>query len=115
MQVTTSKRGNVLIVAIQGSLDVITSPDLEKQVVAFMDAGEKHLVMDLGKLDYVSSAGLRVFIMILKRLKELGGSIRFCGFSKQVKQIFDIAGLSLRVAIFPNVDAALENHPAAKT
>ena len=73
---TTSRRGDVLVLAVQGSLDVITSPDLETKVQELIDGGERRLVFDLEKLDYVSSAGLRAFMVGLKQMTAAGTGIR---------------------------------------
>src|SRR6266536_1520969 len=111
MQVHTERRGSVLIVGLEGSLDVITSQDAEKAVLEQIDHGEKNFVFDLGKLDYVSSAGIRMILAVLKRLKAVGGNARFCALIKPVKQVFDIAGLSFRVALFPTLQEALVGFP----
>jgi anti-anti-sigma factor len=96
---------------MHGSLDVITSPDAEKALIEQIDKGEKSIVLDLSKLDYVSSAGIRMFLAILKRVKTAGGQARFCGLIKPVKQVFDIAGLSFRVPLFGTLDEALRGFP----
>ena len=111
MKMTTSRRGDVLVLAVQGSLDVITSPELEKKVQELIDGGERRLIFDLGQLDYVSSAGLRAFVVGLKQMTAAGGHIRFCGLNKQVRQIFDIAGLSFRLGLYPSLDSAAEHFP----
>src|SRR5436853_7750684 len=105
MKMTTSRRGDVLVLAVQGSLDVITSPDLETKVQELIDGGERRLVFDLEKLDYVSSAGLRAFMVGLKQMTAAGGHIRFCSLGKPIRQVFDIAGLSFRVALYPSLEA----------
>lgn len=106
MEIVESKKGNTVVLAVKGSLDVVTSPELEKQLATLLDAGTKDLVFDLSHLDYVSSAGLRVFMMALKRLQK-DGKLRFCGLNKTVRQVFDIAGMSLRTTICDNLEQAL--------
>lgn len=112
MEMIESRQGNILVLSVKGSLDVITSVDLEKKLTEWLDAGGKALVLDLTNLDYVSSAGLRVFMLVLKRLKKTGGHVRFCALTKPVKQIFDIAGLTFRVEIMAALPEALANFPA---
>lgn len=111
MQVHTERHGAVLVVGLQGSLDVITSPDAEKALLEKIDGGDKNIVFDLGRLDYVSSAGIRMVLSVLKKLKTVGGNARFCALIKPVKQVFDIAGLSFRVALFPTLEEALAGFP----
>lgn len=112
MEMIENRQGNILVLGVKGSLDVITSVDLEKKLVEWLDAGGKALVLDLAQLDYVSSAGLRVFMLVLKRLKKVNGHVRFCALCKPVKQIFDVAGLSFRVEICDKLEDALKNFPA---
>ena len=112
MQVTTQRQGPVLVVALHGSLDVITSPEAEKALQEQLDKGERSFILDLAKLDYVSSAGIRMFLAFLKRLKAAGGQVRFSGLIKPVRQVFDIAGLSFRVPLFGTVEEALQGFPA---
>jgi anti-anti-sigma factor len=107
MEISESKKGSFVVFGIKGSLDVVTSPELEKRLVPLLDAGTKELVFDLSHLDYVSSAGLRVFMMALKRLQK-DGKLRFCGLNKSVRQVFDIAGMSLRTTICDTLDQAVK-------
>jgi anti-anti-sigma factor len=107
MEISEQQRGNVVVLAIQGSLDVVTSPDLEKRLVELLDSGSRDLVFDLARTDYVSSAGLRVFMLVMKRLQK-DGKVRFCGMNKSVRQVFDIAGLSFRAPIFNTLEEALK-------
>ncbi|OAI39462.1 hypothetical protein AYO40_05700 [Planctomycetaceae bacterium SCGC AG-212-D15] len=107
MEIKESRHTDTVVLAIKGSLDVVTSPDLEQKVAALLDAGTRDLVFDLSHLDYVSSAGLRVFMLALKRLAK-DGKLRFCGLSKNVRQVFDIAGMSLRATICDTLADALK-------
>ena len=88
-------------------MNVVTSPELEKRLVPLLDAGTKELVFDLSHLDYVSSAGLRVFMLALKRLQK-DGKLRFCALNKTVRQVFDIAGMSLRTTLCDTLDQAVK-------
>jgi hypothetical protein len=76
-----------------------------------LGAGSKHFVLDLSKIGYVSSAGLRVLLMLAKQLDGGRGSLRLAGLNPQVKQVFDIAGFSKLFSIYASQDAALDKHP----
>jgi anti-anti-sigma factor len=107
MEISEKRHGNTVVLAIQGSLDVVTSPDLEKRLVELLDANVRDIVFDLSRTDYVSSAGLRVFMLVMKRLQK-DGMVRFCCMTKQVRQVFDIAGLSFRAPILNTLEEALK-------
>lgn len=113
MEVTKTKMGAVLVVELIGRLDASTTPAVEQDLIGAIDGGEKWLLLDLTGMDYVSSIGLRIFVLAAKRLKTAGGGARFCGVREPVQRIFDMAGLSLRMEIFPTREAALEGFPPA--
>lgn len=76
-----------------GRLESKTSPDLDRKVVALLGAGERRFVVDLASTDYVSSAGLRVLLMLAKKVSGGAGRLVLCGLNPQVKEVFEIAGL----------------------
>ena len=63
MQITENKRGAVTVLELDGRLDTVTSADLNKKIMSLLSNGEKYFVLDLARLTYVSSAGLRVLLM----------------------------------------------------
>ena len=72
-----------------------------------IDGGETRLVIDLSRVDYVSSAGLRVFLMAFKRLTADGGKIVLCSLQEPVRQVFDIVGFYSMFPIVNSRDEAL--------
>lgn len=85
------KTNDILTVALTGRLDGTTSKGVEDHLLNAIDAGARRVVLDLSGLDYVSSAGLRVFMMAAKRLKTAGGSIMACGLKPSIQELFQIA------------------------
>jgi anti-anti-sigma factor len=94
--------GQVLMIAPSGRLDSETSGELELVLHDAGNAGRRHFVIDLAAVTYVSSAGLRVLLALAKRLDGGVGSVRLCGLSASVRQVFDIAGFTSMFALFPN-------------
>jgi anti-anti-sigma factor len=113
MNMTSSRRGDVLIVPLDGRLDAVDAPDMSRFILGLIDAGNKKLVIDLTRLDYISSAGLQVFVQVAKRLRTEGGELRLCAPSEQVRRVFDIAGLSLRMDMLASVDEAVRRFGTA--
>lgn len=107
MDIAEEKREGVLVVAPRGRLDSNTCDALEARLTALVSAGEKRLVLDLSGLDYVSSAGLRVFLLVSKRLREGGGRLALCAMSPGVRQIFELAGFLPLFTIEASPEAAL--------
>ena len=89
-------------------MDAVSCPDFEKACQRLIQAGEKLLVIDLGALVYISSAGLRSILAVGKRLKDTGGSLRVCGLGGGVKQVFEATGFTSIFPVFDSVDAAVK-------
>lgn len=108
MTVTEHREGAATVVGVQGRLDAVTSPEFEKKLAGLVDGGCRKLVIDCSALDYISSAGLRVFLAVAKRLKTLQGGIVVAAPMAQVREIFDIAGFSAILPILATVADAVK-------
>lgn len=105
--------GEVRVLGLAGRLDTDTAADLELAVQDLIDAGAKDFLVDLSGVGYVSSAGLRVLLMLGKSI-DGKGSLRLCGLNPTVRQVFDVAGFTQLFAISANRDAALSGAVKAK-
>ena len=92
MNIEKKLEGTVLTIALEGRLDTTTSPDLEETLAASLD-GVTALVFDFTKLDYLSSAGLRVLLSAQKRMNRQG-SMKLIHVNDAVKEVFDITGFA---------------------
>ena len=90
MTITMNRNGNEMTVALDGRLDTLTSPDLEKQLEPEMTDLEK-LVFDFEKLRYISSAGLRVLLMAMQIMAEQGEMI-VRNVNEEVMDVFEVTG-----------------------
>jgi len=79
---------------LKGRIDALSSPDIEKEFNALILSGERLIVSDLSEVNYISSAGLRVFLGIQKQLKKAGGQIVLFRPIKSVLDVFRISGLA---------------------
>jgi stage II sporulation protein AA (anti-sigma F factor antagonist) len=93
MEMTDEKRAGVVIVAPAGRLDVNTSAELEKRLLDKVVAGETRFVVDLVGVEYISSPGLRVLLLLAKKLKERSGHLVLSSLGPAVRQVFELAGL----------------------
>ncbi len=67
------------------------------------------MVIDVGQVDYVSSAGLRAFLVAAKRLKGAGGKVAIAAMKNNIKEVFDLSGFSSLFPSFPSVEGAVSN------
>ena len=87
----TWDNGN-LDIALEGRLDTATAPELDRELKADLDRVEK-LSFDFEKLEYISSAGLRVLLWVCQSMEEKGG-MKIRNANSIIREIFDITGLS---------------------
>ena len=90
MIITKTVNGKELTFALSGSLDTITVPELEKELESSV-AGMEKLVFDFGKLEYISSAGLRILLRYHKIFAEKGGMV-VRNVNPDVMDIFEVTG-----------------------
>ena len=100
-------------IKLNGSLDTVTAPELERQVAPVLAGAVKDLVFDLAELKFISSAGLRVFSIARKQLKERGGQASFIHMQPQIQEVFEIMKSLPGVAIFKDM-AELDRYLAAR-
>ena len=93
MEITLSLVGDIPILHLLGRLDASSAPALEERINLFLAEGGQKLVFDCQALDYISSAGLRVFITTLRTMKSRGGLMAVASLQKPVREIFHLAGL----------------------
>lgn len=89
MTINKTAEGSKMTMAIEGRLDTTTAPKLETEINAL--TGVTELVLDIEKLEYISSAGLRV---LLGAHKKLHGGLTIAHVSADVMEIFEVTGFS---------------------
>lgn len=90
MTINQNREGNQLTISLEGRLDTTTAPELETVVDASL-AGVETLVMNLGQLEYVSSAGLRVFLK-MQKLMNAQGTMKIIRVNETIMEVFEITG-----------------------
>lgn len=108
MNIAESRRGGNLVIAPEGRIDSASSAIFDRHLAAAIERGDTQLVLDLGRLDYISSTGLSAFLAAAKKIRAAGGRMALCGLNNRIKQVFEMSGFLRLFPIFPNVDAAVE-------
>jgi len=107
MSLSSEKIGAILVVSAGGQINSANAAEVESALLAWVEQGERQCVLDLGSLDYISSAGLRVILMLAKRLKQNSGKLILCGLQPQVKEVFDISGFLTILSVVDDRATAL--------
>ena len=108
MDISEDRKAGVVIVGLSGKLDATTAKTFEEKIFAEIDSGDRRFVIDLSQLEYVSSSGLRVFLLAAKRLHSAAGKIVLCSLKEHVRQVFDLAGFSSILSIYGSRDDAVK-------
>jgi len=92
MLVTIKSINGAVLIELEGSLDGKTAPEVQGQVLPNAEGHEK-VILDLTKVNYVSSAGLRMLLLLYRQLKAKGGRIALVGMSEEIKDVMTNTGL----------------------
>jgi anti-sigma B factor antagonist len=90
MKISKNQKGTALEIALEGRLDTTTAPQLESELKSAL-SGTTELVFDLAKLDYISSAGLRVLLSTQKVMNKQG-SMKIINVNETIMEVFDVTG-----------------------
>jgi len=93
MEIVKNGEKESISLSVKGRLDTNTAPELEKVALECVE-GVKKLVLDLASLDYISSAGLRVILMLHKSLSSRGAKLVVAHPKDEVMEVFDMTGFS---------------------
>ena len=108
MRISVKTTKEVKVLAFEGRLDTQTSPDAQQRLTRLIEEGETKILVNLEKLDYISSAGLRVLLVVAKQLRTTDGELRICNLNEVVKEVFDISGFDRILPISASESEALE-------
>ncbi|MDO4755438.1 MAG: STAS domain-containing protein [Parabacteroides sp.] len=94
MEVKVEKGLEETIVCIEGRVDTITAPNLEKQIEPIWEEAEKTIIFDCANLNYISSSGLRVILSTHKKVTAKGGKFILRNLTNEVRSVMDLTGFS---------------------
>ncbi len=106
MIIKTDNKEGITILSFEGRLDSNTSPDVQDKVLPMISKGIK-LVLDMKNCDYLSSAGLRILMMIGKLLNREGGAGVLSGLNSELQDIMEMAGFGQVFKNYDNLDDAI--------
>ncbi len=105
-QISNRKNGDIVILDISGELDAHTAPSLEEAITGLIGQNEHRIIVNCTSLEYISSAGLGVFMAYIEDVRELGGDIKLAEMKPSVYNVFDLLG-------FPTLYDILEKETEA--
>ncbi|MBZ0243191.1 MAG: STAS domain-containing protein [Bacteroidales bacterium] len=106
-QISVTQKENPLIIKLSGRLDALTATDFNASVKEQLAGNANCPVFDVENLDYISSAGLRVFLLFINDYEEVNKKIGIIAPNEMVTEVFEISGIKDFVLVFDSVKEAV--------
>ena len=107
MDVTVKRREGILLVQVIGRIDGSNAGRLEEAVRNALDENDRGVMLDFERLVYMSSAGMRVVLLIAKIVRRQNIKLALCSMAKQIRDVFEISGFGSFLSIYPSPTEAL--------
>jgi anti-anti-sigma factor len=108
MNITSKTVDSVTVVHLEGNLDTNTSVEAQENLNKLIDEGASKVLVNFEKVDFVSSAGLRILLATAKRLSGTGGNLRITNLNETVNEVFEISGFSTILSVFPTEEEGVK-------
>lgn len=110
--ISQRQQQGIQILDIAGELDAHTAPDLERVILKHIEDEQYHLIVNFSSLEYISSAGLGVFMAYIEELRERGGDMKLSNMQPSVYNVFDLLGFPSLYDILDKEAQAIERFSA---
>ena len=107
MEISKEKINNFSVIRINGRIDSNNYSVFEEEVNKLFNDGETKIIIDCRGLNYISSSGLRVFLVAQKKVISLTGKLHLCNLQPAIKEIFTISGFTSIFSIFDTLEEAI--------
>ena len=108
IEVAEERNHNALVLLPLGRLDSSNAHSFESIVMEHINSGERHLIVDFSRLDFISSAVLRVVLLASRALQANKGQIVLCTMKNHIEEVFRISGFDRIISIKESRKAALD-------
>jgi len=108
MQVNREEVGDSVVLSVEGSVDIYSSPELRGELKFALDKQAPRIVIDMAGVTFVDSSGLATLIEGLQKVKVYSGKLLLCNLSQTVLGVFQLANLDHIFQIKETREAALE-------
>lgn len=110
MDIQSEQRHESLIISLSGSLDALTADQAHSFIGMQLDGGPRQVIVDLSRVDFMSSAGIRVLLDMLKRARGMGGDLRLAATQPGVQRTLELAGMVRVLKVYASVDEATHSY-----
>ena len=107
MEITQRVEGDVTVFLPEGRIDTLGAEDIDQTLQAAVARGSHRIVMDMSKVEYISSAGLRSLAAVLVKSRAEGGDMKLAGLNERVSRVFRIIGFDVLMSVHDTPEAAI--------
>jgi len=100
MKISSRQIDGVVIVDMTGRLDAAAAGDGNDQLAQIIRGGQRNILVNLEKLEFISSAGLRVLLLAAKLLQQSGGKLKLCCANALVKDVLEMSGFTSLISLY---------------
>jgi anti-sigma B factor antagonist len=108
MKINEQRFGEIILMSLVGRLDTTTYGILENRLHEIIGGGQVRIVVDCSEMDYISSSGLRVFLMGLKKVTPMKGKFVLAKLPDAIREIMEIVGFTTIFEIYKTQEEALK-------
>ncbi|MEI7897864.1 MAG: STAS domain-containing protein [bacterium] len=108
MEIIEQLTDQCVVMEITGRLDTTNYIGLEKKMMELIDSGRDKILVECSGMDYISSSGLRILLMALKKITQMKGKFVLCGLQENIQEIFEISGFTSIFEIHSSREDALK-------
>ena len=107
-EVTHRETDKAMVSYVDGDLTTNTSPDVEEEIAELLQDGAKHVIINVEKVNFIASTGLRVILALGKKLSGKGFKLSVCSMNQSTKSVFEMSGFTKIFPTYANEEEALE-------
>ncbi len=107
MEISTERKGSVLVATTEERIDGVNARAFQDALQAAIEDTDRAVIIDLSQLTYISSAGLRVILLIARTLQRQDGNLAVCSLSDPVLEVFQISGFDQIIKTYGTQEEAV--------
>jgi len=111
MEIKESKTGEFWVIDLIGQIKSSDHAELQKKLLGMIEQGEKRIVVNCSGLTYINSSGLRILLIVLRKITAAGGELRIAGLRDSIREIMVISGFTSIFSIYATLDEAVNTNP----
>ena len=107
MEITQRENGGIVILDIQGEIDLYNAPEIKDNIQKLIEAQKYNIIINLEKVSYIDSSGIGALISSLSNLKKYQGGLKIINVYASVKKVFELTKLTSFFEIYDSEEEAL--------